>query len=646
MYRGVLRAQPYDPDATYQLGVLGVSINKSIEAIPLFKLAVETNPQIVQFWLSYIDALIKLERFDEAKRILVKGEKSGVPAEKLEPLREQTQVASPKVKINTEQGSIVSREQEARDDDPAPSLDQINRLKGLYQANQLDEAEKIATSLTQQFPNHALGWQVLGVLLKLTGRLNESLLPMQKSVDLSPQSAETHSNLGVTLQELGRLEEAEASFRKAIALKPDFAGAHDNLGNTLKELGRLDEAEASHRMAIALEPDYATAFCNLANTLMELGRLDGAEASYKEAIAMRPDYSEAHSNLGITLQKLGRIDEAEASCRRAIALKSDYAEAHCNLGVTLQKLARMGEAEASYREAIALKPDYAEAHCNLGNTLKELGRLDEAETSYGKAIALKPDYVEAHSSLGATYQKQGRLDEAEASYRQAVHLKPDAGHAAHMLCALTGENTAHAPLDYVESLFDGYAARFDSSLVGKLNYRIPKAVAELIAQSSDSDSVGSVLDLGCGTGLFGIEISQVCNRLEGLDISENMLRKAEDRGVYHSLVKQDIESYLLNESFCFNYFVATDVFVYIGDLTNVFQSIQARNKSSGRLVFSVEHKEGHGFALLPSGRYAHSKSYIESLCERFHYKLEHFEAQNLRLDRGSYIRGALYYLSF
>lgn len=96
LYRGVLRAQPYDPDATYQLGVLGVSINKSIEAIPLFKLAVETNPQIVHFWLSYIDALIKLERFDEAKRILAKGEKSGVSSEKLEPLREQTQELHPR----------------------------------------------------------------------------------------------------------------------------------------------------------------------------------------------------------------------------------------------------------------------------------------------------------------------------------------------------------------------------------------------------------------------------------------------------------------------------------------------------------------------------------------------------------------------
>ena len=88
------------------------------------------------------------------------------------------------------------------------------------------------------------------------------------------------------------------------------------------------------------------------------------------------------------------------------------------------------------------------------------------------------------------------------------------------------------------------------------------------------------------------------------------------------------------------------MFVYIGDLANVFQSIHARNKSSGRLVFSVEHKDGHGFVLLPSGRYAHSSSYIEGLCERFHYRLEHFETQNLRLDKGSYIVGGLYLLSF
>ena len=84
LYRAILQAQPKHPDANHNLGVLAVAVGKPLEAIPLFRLALETNPQIEQFWLSYIDALIKVERFDEAKRVLVEGERSGVALEKLE----------------------------------------------------------------------------------------------------------------------------------------------------------------------------------------------------------------------------------------------------------------------------------------------------------------------------------------------------------------------------------------------------------------------------------------------------------------------------------------------------------------------------------------------------------------------------------
>ena len=72
-------------------------------------------------------------------------------------------------------------------------------------------------------------------MLKQTGRVSESLVASQKSVQLAPQDAEAHYNLGITLQELGRLDEAEASYKQAIVLKPD-ADAHCNLGITLQEL--------------------------------------------------------------------------------------------------------------------------------------------------------------------------------------------------------------------------------------------------------------------------------------------------------------------------------------------------------------------------------------------------------------------------
>ena len=344
LYRDILQSQPLHPDANHNLGLIAVSVNKAGGALPLFKTALEANPKIEQFWLSYIDALIKAKRLKDAKQAIKKAQKKGFDAKKLEAFLSQS-----KLTVETK----------------VPSQAQVNTLLEYYQNGRFNDAEKLAVSITNGYPKHQFGWKVLGAVLKQTGKVIDSLTAMQKSAQIAPQDAEAHNNLGVTLQELGRLDEALASYTQAIALKPDYAEAHSNLGNTLQELGRLDEAEASFTQAIALKPDFELAHYNLGNTLKELERYNEAEASYIQAIALKPDYVEAHSNLGITLKELGKLNEAEASYKQAIALKPAYAEAHSNLGNTLQILGRLEEAEASYSQAIALKPDFAEALHNL-----------------------------------------------------------------------------------------------------------------------------------------------------------------------------------------------------------------------------------------------------------------------------------------
>ena len=193
-------------------------MNKTESALPLFKTAVEVNPNIEQFWISYINALIIENQFVNAKQVLEQGEKTGLAGEKVEALSHQLMSAT--------------KEQ-------APPRAELNSLLEHYQNGRYDDAEKSAISITQQFPRHQFGWKVLGEVLKHTGRISEALVASQKAVGIDPNDAEAHSNLGNTLRELGRLEEAEASYGKAIALKPDYAEAHSNLGNTLQELGRL-----------------------------------------------------------------------------------------------------------------------------------------------------------------------------------------------------------------------------------------------------------------------------------------------------------------------------------------------------------------------------------------------------------------------
>ena len=91
LYRAILQAQPKHPDANHNLGVLAVAVGKPLESLPLFQLALEVNPRIDQFWLSYVDALIRLERFEEAERAVGDGKKCGVSSEKLNALKQRLQ---------------------------------------------------------------------------------------------------------------------------------------------------------------------------------------------------------------------------------------------------------------------------------------------------------------------------------------------------------------------------------------------------------------------------------------------------------------------------------------------------------------------------------------------------------------------------
>ena len=410
IYRAILQSQPGHPDANHNLGVIAVFVNKADAALPLFEAALEANPKVEQFWLSYIDALIKEKHFDNAKKILEKAKKQGVDGEKLIELEKRltssslvrdSNLALPRESLppslKREKLSKKKKQKKAarhKSKVKKPSDRQLADLVALYQSGRFNDAEKLATTISHDFPKHQLAWKVLGAVLAAKGNASQALNANQSAVALAPQDASAHSNLGNTLKDLGRLEDAEGSYKEAIALSPTFAEAHINLGATLQEMGRLEEAEASLRQAIALTPDYAEAHSNLGATLQEMGRLEEAEASLRQAIALTPDCADAHNNLGITLQEVERLAEAEISYQQAITLRPDFAEAHGNLGELLKSLGRFSEAEASFHRAMALNPEDTEVRCNRLLCLfaqdKKSILLDELDhaISHGKANAV------------------------------------------------------------------------------------------------------------------------------------------------------------------------------------------------------------------------------------------------------------------
>lgn len=212
LYRSIIQSQPTHPDANHNLGVIAVSVGKTEAALPLFKSALESNPKTERFWLSYIDALITEKQFEAAKQFIKQGRNQGVSTDRLNSLKEQL-------------GSINQK-----DHDPNfnPSQQQLSNLLEHFQAGRYGDAEQLALSLTQKFPNHPFSLKVLGEALNQTGRKAEALGAKQKAVQLAPHDHEVYNNSGITLKDLDRLEEAETKCRQAVILKPDFALAQNS----------------------------------------------------------------------------------------------------------------------------------------------------------------------------------------------------------------------------------------------------------------------------------------------------------------------------------------------------------------------------------------------------------------------------------
>ena len=409
LYRAILQSQPLHPDANHNLGLIAVSVNKADAALPLFKTALEANPKMDQFWLSYIDALIKEKQFETASKILEQGKKEGLSGNKVDALEI---VLTPTIQVNESKSALqkkrltLSEKRKKLADNKKqkkakkqhlkgqPSEAEINNLLQYYQNGQYEDAEKLALATTQRFPEYQLAYKVLGSVLTKAGRTNKALVANQRSVQLGPKDAQAHSNLGNTLQALGKLEEAEESYREAIALNSSYTETYYNLGFTLKVLGRLEEAEARFRQAIAKRPDDALAHYQMALVLYINGDIDSGLESLKKAYNIDPKSQDIRSTLAILKsrkynEKIGvRVGELSNLVNLAVPIPNQLIFNRVVEAELIDKLYEMNSIEVErFDNGFVLDVRYGNGRCSTDFQMFE----GEGESSILKG--LKEDLI-------------------------------------------------------------------------------------------------------------------------------------------------------------------------------------------------------------------------------------------------------------
>src|SRR2546423_823479 len=424
-------------------------------------------------------------------------------------------------------------------------------------------------------------------------------------------------------------EGAEARLRKALRLAPGHVNILTNLSGVLLQQNRPGEARACAEEALAAKPDNIEALLVLADCCARGGALAEALAAYDRVVSLDTTIAAAHNNRGLVLEQLGRPAEALASYDRAIALAPQFSDPHVNRGNALDD------------PALALKPDFAEGWFGRGNAFHELKRFDEALTAYDKALSLSAELDYVWLARADTLRLLKHAPESIAAYRQALKLGADGELVRYHLAALGAEPSPSAPPEqFILNLFDSYADNFERHLVDKLKYRMPILLADAIRRFVGSNAL-DILDLGCGTGLMGERLRPLKRTLTGVDLSPNMLEKARRRDIYDHLVASDLTKFLETQNKAFNLAVAADVFVYLGDLSQVFRGVRNALRDGGLFGFSIEASDDGEFVLRRTLRYAHSVDYLRNLAERYQFIVETIEPQVIRQDSGADIHGHL-----
>jgi predicted TPR repeat methyltransferase len=258
---------------------------------------------------------------------------------------------------------------------------------------------------------------------------------------------------------------------------------------------------------------------------------------------------------------------------------------------------------------------------------------DALAEAYNRALAL---------------EKAGDVDAAVKAYEEVLAIDPeDHGGAAVRIAAMgRGETPAKAPDAYVETLFDQHAEVFEDVLVEQLGYHVPMLVRQRL-QELKLGPFKRMLDLGCGTGLTGGTLRDLCEDMTGIDLSENMVELAHEKDLYETLFVAEAEDFLEdNDEEPFDLITATDVLPYLGALEPLFFGAAENLMQGGLFIFSSETLpdatfEGRSYMVGPRQRFAHAESYVRERLTSTGFELIEITDINVRMEDGQPTPGHL-----
>lgn len=523
----------------------------------------------------------------------------------------------------------------------------LHDIQQLITKNELANAEKKLLVLEQQYPNQAEILHLHSLIYIKQEQFDKAKNLTEQALNLQPNSALLLNHLGNIYKHLGNYEQAEIFFNKALIIAPHYAEALNNYGLLHYQKNDFTAAEKLFTQALKAKTDYTESMYNLALALKAQQKIEDCVASLMAILEATPQHFPARFLLAQLLLEKKIYQDAI----RHLQIIYDYNKKDLAiLGSIIYLLLQHDQfiaAKPFCEKYLTLRPKTTEILYNLGVIANHKEDKNTAISYYLAALATNPNYFPALNNLAVLNLEQNNIETAKYYFQKALEQRPNDEAIIHVLNAITGNLSADtAPYTYIEKLFDSYAEHFEKHLCQSLEYCVPEKIKSLIEQTQNisSSPQWNILDLGCGTGLSGEIFKRWSSHLTGVDLSTKMIAMAQQKNCYDELFVTENKQFLADKHSLYDLIIAADVFVYQGELQSIFANCYQALKHNGLFVFTTEIHSGDNFTMQATGRFCHSKNYIETLAKRTGFTIIARETEKTRLQGSQPLSGYYFVL--
>ncbi len=274
----------------------------------------------------------------------------------------------------------------------------MSYVRVLIELQRYDNAGEQLQTITQNFPQHADAWLVLGSLQFEQGQDALAERSLARYVALAANSDSDNTTRGMAqaqtrraslLARQGKLSEA----RQLLAQLP-ARNAEEQRSRLLAEVQLLREHrqwQTAYELLAAASANDVDLLYEQAMLAEKLNRLDDMEKLLRNVMQLDPSHHNAYNALGFSLADRNlRLDEAKQLIIKALTFVPDDPFITDSLGWVEFRLGNTSSALAYLQKAYKDRTD-PEIAAHLGEVLWHLQRTDDARKVWREALDLAPN---------------------------------------------------------------------------------------------------------------------------------------------------------------------------------------------------------------------------------------------------------------